>query len=144
MATSHVKKRRKSASGKSSTPFITADRKREVLGLIMMALGVLLTLAVVTFNPADVELLREATLRQTLDPAGPRTGNLLGVVGARIAEGLVPQFLGYTVIVFPAPLIAWGYVLLRNRSVGKLPLASVQSIISGGVASSLVGLLRQH
>ena len=139
MATSHVKKRRKSASGKSSTPFITADRKREVLGLIMMALGVLLTLAVVTFNPADVELLREATLRQTLDPAGPRTGNLLGVVGARIAEWLVPQFLGYTVIVFPALLIAWGYVVLRNRGVGNLPLATVLSIFSAVVAASIFG-----
>ena len=139
MATSHVKKRRKSATGKKSAPFVSADRKREVLGLIMMALGVLMALAVLTFNPADAELLRESTLRQTLDPAGPRTGNLLGVVGARIAEWLVPQFLGYTVIVFPALLIAWGFVVLRNRGAGNLPLATVLSIVSGLVAATVFG-----
>src|SRR5690625_7367394 len=61
------------------------------------------------------------------------------MVIASIAEWLLSQYLGYTVIFLPALMIAWGYVVLRNRGVGNLPLATVLSIFSAVVAASIFG-----
>ena len=50
---------RKKTSAKSQTPKVSSQRKKEILGVIMMALALLLSLALLTYHAADDALARD-------------------------------------------------------------------------------------
>ncbi len=100
---------------------MSAQRKREVLGLILMVCALLLGLALVTYSPADAALARSFSLEAALDPGQHRAQNWLGLVGAALAHVLVPGFLGYVTLGPVLLLGVWGYYTLRRDK--ALPLA---------------------
>lgn len=138
MATSHVKKRRKAKSRKREA-FVSDQRKWELLGLILMVLALLLTLAIVTYSPEDATFTENATVGIALDPTADRASNALGIIGATIAQYLVPGFLGYATVIFPGLLFAWGYRIFRRREQGHLRLVTALTTISAFVVASLAG-----
>lgn len=138
MATSNVKKRRKSKSRKRAA-FVSDQRKRELLGLIMMVLALLLSLAIVTYSPEDAAVTSGATVGIALDPTADRATNALGIVGATIANLLVPGFLGYVALLFPAIVFVWGYVIFRRRDPGYLPLVTALTVVSAFVIAAIFG-----
>ena len=109
-------KKKKSAGG------FSRQRKQEVLGIILMALAVLVSLAVVTHDPADDALLAGAERDALFDPGDNRVANLLGPVGALIAKALVAEFLGFPTLLVVVCLFAWGWILLRQKTPVFLPL----------------------
>ena len=109
-------KKKKSAGG------FSRQRKQEVLGIILMALAVLVSLAVVTHDTADDALLAGAERDALFDPGDNRVANLLGPVGALIAKALVAEFLGFPTLLVVVCLFAWGWILLRQKTPVFLPL----------------------
>ncbi len=89
-----------------------------------MVLGVLLTLALVTYHPSDNGLARHFSLGAALDPGHNRAENALGLVGASLAYLLVARLFGYASALLTALLVAWGYVIFRGRHPRVLPLFS--------------------
>ncbi|MBO6576089.1 MAG: DNA translocase FtsK 4TM domain-containing protein [Rhodothermales bacterium] len=137
---STVKKR--SASKKASSgdqPFVTGQRKREILGLILLVVSALLLLAIVSYEPLDDRLARRFSLDALLDPGDDRALNALGLTGAWLARLMVPQFLGYCSILLPLLLGSWGWIWFRNRVALYLPL--VTWLVLGGAVflSTLFG-----
>ena len=140
MAKTARKKKKGNGSGKRSRPaLVSPQRKKEVLGLILMVLALLLTLAVVTYSPADDAVARQFSLDALLNPGDNRAENALGLIGAAIARLLVPRSLGYSVLIFPALLFAWGYVFFRNRTPVYLPLLTILLSVSAFILSALFG-----
>lgn len=139
MASSTVKKRSRGSSKKSRSAVVSKGRKREVLGLILMILAVLISLALITYTAADNAVARDLTLGDALDPGNNRAANALGLVGAVIARLLVPEFLGYTILVLAGVLFAWGYVFLRQRQPVSLPVVSTLLIVATFSLSCLFG-----
>ncbi|MEO0558232.1 MAG: DNA translocase FtsK 4TM domain-containing protein, partial [Bacteroidota bacterium] len=92
------------------------------LGIILMALAALLTLAVVTHSPTDDALLEGAESEYLFEPGDNRVENLLGPVGAVVGKAVVSEFLGFPTLLLIACLMAWGYLLLRQRTPIFLPL----------------------
>ena len=107
---------------KTSAGGFSRQRKQEVLGILLMALAVLVGLAVVTHAPADDALLDGAEREALFETGDNRVENLLGPVGALIAEALVTEFLGFPTLLVVACLFAWGWVLLRQKTPVFLPL----------------------
>ena len=118
-------------------PFISEQRKREILGLIMMAFSLLITLAILTYSSIDEPLARRFSWDSLFAPGNDRAANALGPTGAAIAYLLVPNFLGYFSLLLPFSVFGWGYVWLRHRPKEYLPLVSG---LMGGVALQLASL----
>ncbi len=106
-------------------------RRREILGLLLMALGAMLLLALATYEPADDTLVRGASLGQILRPAPDvEVSNAFGLVGALLAWILVPKFFGYATILLTLLAIHWGYVILRRKRSGALPVLSAAALVT--------------
>ena len=134
-------KRRKSAPAKKKAAAgpPPGQRQTEVLGLVLMAFGVLLTLALLTYSPADDPTARALSVLDAFDPRGHTAENWLGLLGAELAYGLIPNLLGYPVIVLSLLVVGWGYVLLRQRRPGGLAMATVLAAIGVFLTSTFAG-----
>ena len=124
MSTSSSRSKKRASSKKTKAPSagVGRQRKQEVLGIILMALAALLTLAIVTHAPSDDALLDGAESEYLFEPGDNRVDNLLGPVGAVVAKAVVAEFLGFPTLLLVACLMAWGYLLLRQRTPLFLPL----------------------
>ncbi len=105
----------------------------------MMVVAFLVTLAILTYDPADNLLARRFSLDAILSPGNIRAANALGLLGAAIARFLVPHFLGYTVVLIPIAFFGWGYVWLRNRPRKYVHLVTILFSVTALFSASLIG-----
>ena len=141
MATTSTRKRKRTPAKKKAHAVVPAQRKKEVLALILMALALLLTLALATYTPTDDPLAQTLSLEAALDPGENRAENALGLVGAALSWALVPSFLGYTMLLVPLFLFAWGYVLFRGKRSVYLPLLTTLGLVGAFMLATLFGWL---
>ena len=116
---------------------VPGHRKREVLGIVLVTIGVLLALAIVTYSPADDYLADRFSLSEALNPGNNRAVNALGLVGAWLSRGLVTGMIGYFSLVFAILPIMWGYVLFRHKSTTYVPLIAIL-LVCGSMALATV------
>ncbi|UYN95283.1 MAG: DNA translocase FtsK 4TM domain-containing protein [Enhydrobacter sp.] len=83
-------------------------RAMELVGAAVAALGVLMLMAVFTYNPADPSL-NHAT--------GSAPHNLMGLPGAYAADVLLQTF-GLAIILVPVAFITWGVRMVRTHHLG--------------------------
>ena len=140
-STSRRKKRSKAGS---SGTLVSRERKKEILGLILLALAFLVTLAILTHSREDDALLGGVRWDDLFDARDNRTGNLLGPVGAIVSRALVPGFLGFPVLGMLGMLFGWGYVLFRRRTPVFLPM--ITGLMAAGVffLACFLGWIAQH
>ncbi len=135
---------RKKSKNDSGGGFISDQRRLEILGLLIMGLALLLSLAVVTYSPADDELLADTSIWAALSPGGGGdVHNWGGHLGALIASALVPSFLGYCSMILLGLLFAWGYVTFRNRKTVYLPLLTVLLGVGAFIVATVIGWFGQ-
>jgi S-DNA-T family DNA segregation ATPase FtsK/SpoIIIE len=127
---------KRKAARKAGVP---GRRKREVLGLVLVTIGVLLALAILTYEPADDYLAQRFSIWQALSPGNNQASNALGLLGAWLARVLVLGMTGYFSLVFAVLPVIWGYTLLRNRSPVYLPLVSVLLVAAALVLAAISG-----
>ena len=127
VSTSRTKKR--STKKKAEAGGFSRQRKQEILGILLIALAVLAALAVVTYAPADDLRLESERLENLVDRGDNRFDNLLGFVGATLARSLVAGLVGYPVLLPIAALLAWGWLLLRQKTPVFLPMLTGLSLI---------------
>ncbi len=142
MATT-VQKRKPGRSKKTEPKqLVSPERKREVLGLILIVVCVLVALSVFTYNEADDILARRFSWDSILSPGSRNATNALGLTGAAIARVLVPGFLGYFVLLLPGVGCILGYRWLRHRPLQHLKLATTSLVLAGAyVLATLFGWL---
>ncbi|NQV73264.1 DNA translocase FtsK 4TM domain-containing protein [bacterium] len=133
--------KRKTTKPKPTEPasLISPQRKREVLGLILIVICVLVTLAVLTYNQADNLLAQRFSWNSLLAPGAKNAVNALGLTGAAIARVLVPEFLGYCVLAIPGIGMLWGYSWLRHRSSSHLKFLSLLVLTGAYIFATLFG-----
>ncbi len=130
-----------SSNASSSSPVITTRRKMEVLGLVLMVLALLLSLAFVTYHVGDDEVARAAPLVEALlNPSEyPPVQNALGLLGAELARSLVPGFLGYSILFFSLSMMVWGYAIFRHWALRPLLYPTGLALLSAFVVACLTG-----
>lgn len=135
-----VQKRKPTRPKKNSQKsLVSAERKREVLGLLTIVASLLVALAVLTYHPADDMLARRFSLDSLIAPGSRNAANALGLTGAALARMLVPGFLGYCVLFLPILGGVWGYGWLRHRAIERLPMASLLSFGGAYLLATLFG-----
>lgn len=128
MSTTKSRSKKRTSSKKKTDGSFSRQRKQEVLGILLIALAVLAGLAVVTYHAADDVRLAAEDWDNLADPGDNRFDNLLGLVGAVLARGLVANLVGYPVLLPVSALLAWGWVLLRQKTPVFLPLLTGLSL----------------
>lgn len=121
VSTTRSRSPKRKPAKKASAGGFSRQRKQEILGIILMALAVLLALAVVTHSPSDDALLTGAERSYLFEQGDNRVDNLLGSVGAVVAKALVTEFFGFPTLLVVLTLLAWGWVLLRQKTPVFLP-----------------------
>lgn len=119
-------------------------RKWEVLGLVLMALGLLLSLAFVTYHPTDDAVVQSTSIGDVVMNAWElqaelQIENALGVIGAKLARLLIPGGLGYGVLILSGALMVWGYGIFRHWALRPLLYPTGLAALVAFVLSSLVG-----
>lgn len=132
--------RSKSTSKKNSSEdvLVSQQRKQEIFGLILMVLALLLSIALITYSPADETIVSSFSWERALDPNHTQTQNALGLIGAALAYLLIPNFLGYPVLILCGLLGVWGYHIFRRRPFSHLPWISGLIIMSVLIISCIV------
>lgn len=128
----------KKKTGKAKTG-VPLQRKKELLGLLLMLIGLLLGLAIITYTTSDGALARSFSFFQAINPGENRAENALGLFGAWLAYGLVANSVGYFSLVLSGILGSWGYLLFRNRTPVYLPLVTVLSVVAAILAATFFG-----
>ncbi len=133
------RKKRSTKSKKAAASGFSRQRKQEILGLLLIAVAVLAALAVVTYSNADGELLDTQPVEDFLEPGDNRFDNLLGFVGATLAQSLVAGLVGYPILLPIAALLTWGWVLLRQKTPIFLPTLTGLSLIGSLFLACFLG-----
>ena len=107
-----------------------SNLKREVLGISLLALAVLLALSLFSFNPDDISFDNQPSEPQ-------RTSNLAGVVGSYLAD-IFFQVLGLTAFLWPFALAFFALRLFRSSEISVSPL---KAICWAGLFLAVSGLL---
>jgi len=94
------------------------SRKFDVLALGLLALGLFLTVSLITYRPADID---SGAPTGGLTTAVTKIANACGRSGAYAAEGLF-RLLGWGAYFFVASLLAFDVWLLIRRPVNDFPL----------------------
>lgn len=95
----------------NSPPTALARRRDEFLGIVLVAMGLLLLAALVSYQPNDPSLF------SAVNDQGVRPRNWTGRLGASFADGSL-QFFGLAAFVAPCVLLVVGFRRFLSRTVG--------------------------
>ncbi len=123
---------------------ISPRRKVEIFGLVLMVFALLVSLAFASYHPDDAVVLRSADWSEVvLNPQSAQADgpvqNVLGLLGAQLAEAFVPGFIGYGVLLISGLLMVWGYAVFRHASLRRLLYPSLLTAFSAFILSCVVG-----
>lgn len=109
-----------------------------------MAMGLLLSLAFVTYHPSDDAVVQSTPLVDVLLntwelQAQLPIQNALGVIGAKLARAFIPGALGYSVLFLSGALMVWGYAIFRHWALRPLLYPTGLTVLVAFVAASLTG-----
>lgn len=135
--------------------------RREIGAALLALSGVLLLLALVSYDPADrsnahVSLSTEqaqtvATPRnanaRAVTPAPATQGeyivqNWLGYVGATVAHFVYNYTVGYSALLFPALIFFWTFAIIREKITDRLLLATSLAFVGAALIASFAGVLQ--
>lgn len=97
---------------------VGVQRKKEILGLLMISVAFLLGLSIFTYSAADDSVLQNYNFSELLslsNPPATKITNWLGPVGAVISNLLVFSLFGYPTIVLPGLLLKYGWLIFRHQ-----------------------------
>lgn len=123
---------------------ISPRRKMEIFGLVLMVFALLVSLAFASYHPDDAVVLRSAEWHEVvLNPQSAQADgsveNVLGLLGAQLAETFVPGFIGYGVLLLSGLLMVWGYAIFRHASLRRLLYPSLLTTFGAFILSCIVG-----
>ncbi|WP_138431198.1 DNA translocase FtsK [Fodinibius saliphilus] len=121
---------------------LSESRKMEILGILTMAVGGLIGLSIISYDPADFTLIQSLSSDSLfmLDQ-GPalRIQNWLGVIGAYLAHFFVYLLFGYMSIIVPLIILGYGWFIFRDRDITQMLWPTVYGIWSMVLLSSILG-----
>ncbi|HKJ30627.1 MAG TPA: DNA translocase FtsK [Balneolales bacterium] len=129
-------------ASKGVSGFSGSSRKMEVIGLLIIAIGVLIALCIITYVPNDYAIIHNVSLKKVLTPSkGPslRVQNGLGVVGAYLSHIFVYLLFGYPSLVIPVLIVFYGWYTFRSKPYRELNWQTVYGIYMMLVVSTFIG-----
>jgi len=111
-----------------------SNRRQEILGILLIALGLLVLLSLVSYNPIE-----EPTISKNI-----AIQNWMGIVGVYIAHYLIKYTLGVAVGIFPVLMLIWGWWMFAAKEQKILVRFSLYIIFLALIVSVTLGLPAVH
>jgi S-DNA-T family DNA segregation ATPase FtsK/SpoIIIE len=145
-----VQRRTRTAGPRRESVKPSAESRTAVLAVLMMAAGLLLLLALVSYSTEDAARaeIRPADLWDVIagDPQvrarADTTQNWLGLVGAMVSHFMIQSTIGYAVFCVPLLLIGWGWVVMRRRDLARAITITNYVLLAALLASASLGMFR--
>ena len=106
------------------------NRQQEILGILLIALGILIMLSLISYNPIEEPTISKNVAIQ----------NWMGIVGVYISHYLIKYTLGVAVFIFPVLMLVWGWWLFADKERKILIRFSLYSIFMALLVSVALGL----
>ncbi len=142
-----TKKKGKTNSNKSANKdalfTLSAEKKKKIIGLLLILFSVLLLLSIVTYSRFDKAILNyhvSDLFKQKADSAR----NWLGIFGAYISDFFINSTIGIFSVIFPVMFFTWGLAFFKKIGFRKLIHTTNFLLLSGLILSSFFGILRIH
>ena len=119
----------------------TATRKREVAGIMLIAVAILLGLSIISYNTGDYFKVSRVSFFKLFSPdsTAQQVSNMLGPVGAYLGHFFVHTLFGYTSVIIPGILTILGWHIFRHRQPRELYWPSILALWGMLILSSIFG-----
>ncbi len=140
MATAKTNRKRGNVSPSKPKASPPTERRKEILGTIILLLGVLFGVSGVTYSASDDILIQSRSIFELFYPLETITiNNAIGPIGAWLAYMVVPSFFGYVSLLLILQLFAYGYTILRKRPLRGLVIPTLHLIWLVVLLSTFLG-----
>jgi S-DNA-T family DNA segregation ATPase FtsK/SpoIIIE len=142
------KENRISQNHTSSDKNAPVQKKKRILGLLLMVLSILISLSIISYSRFD-----EANLTDFFSVFGSdneilkkadSTRNWLGIFGAYVSHFFIKRTLGYFSIVFPIALFCIGIYFFKKFRFRTLIYALNSFLLIGLILAAFFGVLRNY
>lgn len=110
------------------------NRRQEIFGILLIALGLLILLSLVSYNSIE-----EPTISKNI-----AIQNWMGIVGVCIAHYLIKYTIGVTVLILPVLMLIWGWWSFAGKERRILFRFSLYTIFLALLVSVTLGLPAVH
>ena len=105
-------------------------QQEEIFGILLMTLALLIFFSLITYDPGE-------------EPNGLKllpVKNAMGVIGVYISYYLIKMSIGYSSVVLPFILLAWGWNRFRGTEPGKLARITLFVFLFAVYIATILGL----
>ncbi|MCO6474111.1 MAG: DNA translocase FtsK [Melioribacteraceae bacterium] len=142
-------RRRKKVNNNDSPYIIPIEKKKKILGFVMIVFALLIFLSILSYSRFDEANLGSFTDLFKVFSNDPQIvykmesiNNWLGLFGAYTSYFFIHATLGYFSIVFPVILFVWGFSIIRTRNFKLASYISNFLLVIAVILSSFFGMLR--
>jgi len=142
-------KRRKKVNNSDSPYIIPIEKKKKILGFVMIVFALLIFLSILSYSRFDEANLGSFTDLFKIFSNDPQIvskmesiNNWLGIFGAYTSYFFIHATLGYFSIVFPVILFVWGLSIIRTRNFKLASYISNFLLVMAVILASFFGMLR--
>lgn len=107
-----------------------SDRQRELLGLLLFTVGVLVLLSLLSYNPGEEPSIAPNAMIH----------NWMGIAGVYVSSYLIQYTLGYAAIVIPILLMLYGYWILGRKNFRPLLRFTFYTLLLAVIAATVLGM----
>ncbi|MBK7500931.1 MAG: DNA translocase FtsK 4TM domain-containing protein [Ignavibacteriales bacterium] len=144
------KKSVKEKNGKSSSSknyfILTPDNKKQILGIFLLIISIILFLSVITFDRRDEANLSESYFSDFFTSFDTKIDiqNWLGVTGAHFSKFLVKATFGYFSVTIPIVLFLWGVSFFKKIDFKFRLHVSNFLLLSSIIFATFFGVLHEN
>ncbi len=130
--------------------FIEPEKKRKVLGILLMIFALLVFLSVISYSRYDkanlayrfTDFFKVFTQNPDIATQPEAAHNLLGIFGAYISDFLINSTIGWWAIIVPILIFEWGLVVFNSKFLSAAVRLSNFLVFSGLIGATFFGVLR--
>jgi DNA segregation ATPase FtsK/SpoIIIE, S-DNA-T family len=121
--------------------------RRQIGALIGILASLMLLLSIILYSPQDQMMggVSFSDIWKEITDAGSakQTNNLMGVIGAMIANWFINSTIGFAVIIVPFLGFVWSFYLLNEKNLHRKIVLTNYTIILAILFASFAGLVKQ-
>lgn len=138
-------KRRTNSRGSNSDDYgffsLTNEKKKKIIGILLLVFSVFLFFSIFSFSKYD-EALLGSFFSDLVNGKTKNPENWLGVVGAHFSTFLVKHTLGYFSVAFPIILFFWGIAFFKKIKFRTIIYTSNFILLAAIILASFFGMLK--